>query len=139
MLGSSSLVVVDRADGRVLASANRLPHSTSAPPSVTPQSLSSSSFSSASASALPVFVSAYFGDVDGDGYADVLVHSSDGSLSLFTFSAHIGAALFPQLLAALSATLTALIAAHIALSQSATARQALHTLILHAQNRSHAA
>ena len=122
LLGSSAVVVVDRASGAVLASHHRVALSPSPSPSPSPPPVT--------------FSAAVVGDVDGDGYADVVVVASDGSPALFTFSAHLGSALFPRLLTALIVALSALCAAHLALQHSHTATH--HWMrVAHTLSRAH--
>ena len=82
--------------------------------------------------------SAVLGDVDGDGYVDVLLSADDGSAVLLTFGAHVGSALFPRLLLALTVALVAVAVAHVAATSHARAAEAIDAVAGRLLRRVHA-
>lgn len=134
LLGSSTVVVVDRIDGRQVTSlhlpygSQLLHHATSSSPS-------------------PSLVT---GDLNNDGYADIAVsrrrveeggegEGSDVQWLVLVLSVHRGSALFPRLVLALTVALAAVLVLHFVLHYSPRARQHVHTVATNLTKRTHAA
>jgi hypothetical protein len=67
------------------------------------------------------------GDLNGDGYADIVLTVSDG-FDVVVVAVHRGSQLFPRLLLVLTASIALLVAAHVACAHSELSRRQLQSL-----------
>ena len=104
LVGDETVSAVRRDDGRVVA---EIPLS----------SLSSSLPASTCSAVLSVAV----GDVDGDGYSDIVL-ACEGGYVVLSLSVHRGSSLFPRLLSCLLCALLAAICAQLAILHSPALR-----------------